>query len=72
MSEFTERKRRALLALQQNAVVRYGDLPIYVGRGTMAELVTMGLAETVNKEAGEYSKYFGWRLLSKTLSHICA
>ena len=62
MLELGERHRRALVALKENDVLRFADLPIYVGYGTMAELVSMGLAERVNKEAGQYSKKFGWRL----------
>jgi len=64
MRDLTGRQQRALAVLQENAVVRFADLPPYVGRTTMAELVIKGLAEPVNKEAGAYSKHFGWRLAS--------
>ena len=61
--EVTGRKRRALQALGEKPIVHLYDLPPYIGRGTMDELVAIGLAEIVNAETGRCSKYFGWRLV---------
>ena len=65
MPDLNQRQLRALRAFQEKDVIHFADLPLAVGYGTMAELVALGLIETVNTEFGQYSKHFGWRLKSK-------
>lgn len=64
MRELKDRQRRALLAFEDKPTLRFHDLPPYVGRTTMAELVSMGLVEPADPKVGPYSKVFEWRRVS--------
>lgn len=48
MRELTNRHRRALAAFEGRPALRFQDLPPYVGRATMLELVDMELVEPAN------------------------
>lgn len=58
----TSRQLKALIALESKDMLLYHDLPTFVGRGTMAEMVAMGFAEVVPESGGAYSKNHAWRL----------
>jgi len=56
------RHLRVLKALQERPL-RWCDLPIYVGRTTMFELVDAGLVEIVDPSVGAYATNHAWRLV---------
>lgn len=64
----TSRQFKALVALESKDTILYHDLPTYVGRSTMNDMVVMGFAEVVPKSGGTYSKNHAWRLVRPALS----
>jgi hypothetical protein len=67
MRKLNWREGRTLLAFERQAVLRFCDLPTYVGSKTMAALVELGLVELVDRSVGEYAKGRCWRRTKKRL-----
>jgi hypothetical protein len=55
------RHRKAMAAFKVAPTLSWADLPPYVGRGTMSELMLMGLVEAADPTIGPYSKLYEWR-----------
>jgi hypothetical protein len=55
------REKCVMEAFEEQAVLRYCDLPTWVGAKTMRGLIEKGLVELVDKNVGEYAKDRCWR-----------
>jgi hypothetical protein len=57
----TGARKAQLRAFEQQAVLRYHDLPVGVGSKTMRALIAKGLVELVDENIVEYAKRRSWR-----------
>jgi hypothetical protein len=61
MPKLNWREESVLRAFEQQPVLRFCDLPTFVGPKTMRLLIAKGLVELVDKTVGEYAKDRRWR-----------
>ena len=59
------REKSVLRAFEEQAVLRFCDLPTGVGTKTMRALIAIGLVELVDNSVGEYAKDRRWRRSAK-------
>jgi hypothetical protein len=57
------RTQRAIETFKSLELIYFHDLPVGVGRKTMALLVERGLVEVVEAQVGIYAKNYAWRLI---------
>jgi hypothetical protein len=62
IDDLTWRQMKALKLFEQRPTVYIYNLPVAVGRKTMAQLVAKGIIEPNDPTAGEYSLKYGWKL----------
>ena len=60
--ELDWREIAALKTFENRGIVRFHELPNYIGLGTMSRLVAKGLIEPVDKLVPAYSRDFRWKL----------
>jgi hypothetical protein len=66
MPQLNWREERVMGAFEQQAELRYCDLPPWVGFKTMRALIEKGLVELVDKNVGEFAKDRRWRRTKKS------
>ena len=56
------KEEAALKVFESHKIVRFQDLPNYLGLGTMERLVEKGLVIPIDLALPTYSKSYGWKL----------
>jgi hypothetical protein len=63
------RHRLVLNAFDGREKLKFHDLPTFVGRSTMSELMRMGLVKAADPTIGPYRKKYEWRRVDSHDAH---